>query len=171
VAYCLQHQRLFSIHGSAVCFWEPFECTGEHKALAWVRYKIWRWGGAIMSYVKCITSSFLTFFQFGENISWNTEGFTLGMMCSRRVYLYYSCTKAPWVYRKSDLHRNSVRRDFQIQRRSFGVALCWNSPDYWCLKGLLQMLSGCKQNISIHYCFGMVLPRIHDILLCRGFRH
>jgi hypothetical protein len=47
--------------------------------------------------VGCITPSFLTFFQFGENTQWIMDGFAVGRMCARCVDIDHFCTKAPWV--------------------------------------------------------------------------
>ena len=54
-------------------------------------------GGAIIFRVECITASFFTFFQFGENTQWIMDGFALGRMCTRCVDMDHFCTKAPWV--------------------------------------------------------------------------
>ena len=58
-------------------------------------------GGAgaaiIICHVECITLSFLTFFQFGENTQWIMDGFALGRVCARCVDIDHFCTKAPWV--------------------------------------------------------------------------
>ena len=53
--------------------------------------------GAVICHVERITVCFLTFFQFGENTQWITDGFALGRMCTRCVDIAHFCTKAPWV--------------------------------------------------------------------------
>ena len=107
-----------------VFFWLHFGGTRE---------QVLSWGGAVIFYVECITSNFLTFFQFEENSKWITEGFSLGRLCSRCVEINRSCTKIPRVYHKSDLHRDYVRRGSQFQQKSFGVTLCWTIQitDVW----------------------------------------
>ena len=85
VTYCPHLQSLYSIHASALCFWVPLWGTWEHKALAWVGYKLWGWGNN------------LTFFQFGENTQWIMDGFAMGRMCARHVDIDHFCAKAPWV--------------------------------------------------------------------------
>ena len=51
----------------------------------------------IICHVGCVTPCFSTFFQFGENTRWFTDGFALGRMCARCVDICHFCTKAPWV--------------------------------------------------------------------------
>jgi hypothetical protein len=53
-------------------------------------------GGAIICHVECITQSFFTFFQVGENSQSIMVGFALGRMCARCVDIDHFCTKAPW---------------------------------------------------------------------------
>ena len=156
VTYCPHLQSLCFIHVSVFCFWVPFGGTGENKALAWVGYRLLRWGGAILFHVQCITSSFLTFFQFGENIQWITEGFALGRMCSRCVDIDHSCIKSPWVYHNSDLHLLPISTKVlwcstvlkQYRLLMFDGSCC-------------QMFSGYKQNISIvlHTCMQLAWRR------------
>jgi hypothetical protein len=71
-------QSSYCTHASALCSWVPLVGTLEHEALVWVGYKLWRW--AIICHVECITVSFLTFFQFGENTQWIMDGSALGRM-------------------------------------------------------------------------------------------
>jgi len=61
------------MHASALCFWVPLRGTWEHKTLAWVGYKLWRWGKNFLYEVH--------FFQFGENTQWIMDGFALGRVC------------------------------------------------------------------------------------------
>ena len=44
------------------------------------------------------------------------DGFAVGRMCVRCVDIDHFCTKAPWVQRKSGLHRDSARRGLQLQQ-------------------------------------------------------
>jgi hypothetical protein len=73
----------------------PWEGLGNIRHLR-------EWGtsscsGAIICCMECITASFLTFFQIGENTQWITDGFALGRMCARCANIDHFCTKAPWV--------------------------------------------------------------------------
>jgi len=75
------------------------ECPWE--GLGNIRH-LHEWGagsddGAIICHVGCITPSFLTFFQPGENSQCIMDGFTLGRMCARGVDIDHFCTKSPWV--------------------------------------------------------------------------
>jgi len=55
-------------YASALCFWVPLGGTGEHKALAWVGYKLWRWGNNLTCAVYY--SKFLYFFSsLGRTLS------------------------------------------------------------------------------------------------------
>ena len=54
-----------------------------------------------------------------------------------------------------------------VRLRSFGVALCLNSKDYWCLKEVPArwFLVIAKTSVIITILI-WCLPRIHDIILC-----
>jgi hypothetical protein len=124
VTYCPHLQSLCSIHASALCFWVPLGGTWEHKALAWVGYKLLRWGDMLPHGVYY--SKFLDFFfQLGKNTQWIMDGFALGRTCARFVDIDHSCTKAPWVYCKSGLHGDSARRGFRFQQ-SYKMNLRYN---------------------------------------------
>ena len=57
----------------------------------------WGTSSEVGGSVECITPSFLTFFQSGENTWWIVDGFAVGWTCARRVDIDHFCTKAPWV--------------------------------------------------------------------------
>ena len=83
----------------------PYVCECPVEGLGNMRH-LYEWGtssegeGAaaiIICHVECITLSFLTFFQFGENTQWIMDGFALGRVCARCVDIDHFCTKAPQV--------------------------------------------------------------------------
>jgi hypothetical protein len=56
-------QSMFSNHASAMCSGLPLGGTLEHEALAWVGYKLWRWGNNLLCQVY-----YFEFFDFFSSL-------------------------------------------------------------------------------------------------------
>ena len=84
-------QSLYSIHACALCFWVPLGGTWEHKTLAWVGYKLLRWGDILPCGVYY--SKFLDFFPVWGELSVNHGRLCNGEdVCGNRPLLRQSTT-------------------------------------------------------------------------------
>jgi hypothetical protein len=86
----LHLQGLCSIHSSALCSWVPLVGTWEHKALVWVRYKLWRWGNNLLCGVYYL--KFLNFFPV-----WGKHSVNHGWLCSGEV-VHHVCGHRPLLH-------------------------------------------------------------------------
>jgi hypothetical protein len=65
----LPHLQSFCCtQGSALCFWMPLGGTWEHKALARVGYRLWRWGRKLPCWIALLQVSWFSF-SLGRTLS------------------------------------------------------------------------------------------------------